>query len=89
MATVLLPRASYHGPNDCPPPLAAAVMAAVIAPLRTLSLPLGVSAGLVAGGLVLVLAGAFRHPDFEVLRQAMSLHRLRARWSRLRGPVSS
>jgi O-antigen/teichoic acid export membrane protein len=70
------------------PLLAAGVMAAVIAPLRGFSLPLAVIAGFMAGGLVLALVGGFRHADFDVLRHALTLDKLRARWDRLRGMAS-
>jgi len=65
------------------PGAAAAVMASVIAALRAFSLPLAVLLGCVAYGLALLLLGGFRHPDFDVLRQAMTLDKLRARWAGL------
>jgi O-antigen/teichoic acid export membrane protein len=65
------------------PTLAAGVMAAVTVVLRSFSLPLAVLLGFIAGGVALVLLGGFRHPDFDVLRQAITLDKLRARWARL------
>jgi O-antigen/teichoic acid export membrane protein len=67
------------------PLLAAGVMAASIVALRPISLPLGVVAGFLAGGIVLVLVGAFRHPDFDVLRQRLAWEKLRTRWAAMRG----
>jgi len=66
------------------PAAAAAVMAAVMAALHTFSLPLAVLLGCVAYALALLLLGTFRHADFDVLRQAMTLEKLRARWAGLR-----
>ncbi|MDH7487272.1 MAG: oligosaccharide flippase family protein [Anaerolineae bacterium] len=61
-------------------PLAAAVaMAAVIWVSRSVSLPLALLLGFLVGGVVLVLLGTFRHPDFDVLRQRLKWERLRAR----------
>ena len=71
------------------PALAASVMAAVIVVLRGFSLPLAVTVGFIAGGVALVLLGGFRHPDFDVLRQAMTLDKLRARWAGLRNRTAS
>jgi O-antigen/teichoic acid export membrane protein len=66
------------------PLVAAAVMAAVTVPLRAPSLLLALLAGFAAGGAVLVVLGGFRHPDFDVLWQAVPLDRLRGNWWRRR-----
>jgi len=66
------------------PMAAAAMMAAIMAMLHNISLPLAVLLGCIAYALALLLLGAFHHADFDVLRQAMTWERLRARWARLR-----
>jgi len=71
------------------PLLSSALMAAVAFALRPISLVLAVTAGFAAGGVLLVLLGAFCHPDFDVLRQPLSRDRLRERWSRWRGSAAS
>ena len=71
------------------PVVAALVMTAVIWALRPVSLPLALLLGFLAGGLVLVLLGTFRHPDFDVLRQRLKWEKLRARWARLRNRTAS
>ena len=63
----------------CWRPLAAAVvMAVVIWVSRRISLPLALLLGFLVGGVVLVLLGTFRHPDFDVLRQRLKWERLQA-----------
>jgi len=71
------------------PLVASALMAAVAFALQGVSLVLAVTVGFAAGGLLLVLLGTFRHPDFDVLRQPLSWDRLRERWTRWRSGTPS
>jgi len=71
------------------PLVSSALMAAVAFALQGISLGLAVMVGFAAGGLLLVLLGAFRHPDFDVLRRPLSRDRLRERWSRWRSATPS
>jgi len=71
------------------PVISALIMAVVAYLLSGVSEFLAAIAGFVAGGGVLVLLGGFRHPDFDLFREALRRDRLLARWHSIRDRSSA